>query len=306
MNIKILIKFIIFVAIFYVLLAYNVFHLWEKLVPNTKDYLDVNIPHKNQDLEQQYMNNDSRIKEQTGHFAAGNPNDLASLCDSIHICDKIVFNGNFLDTEKYIYTKIIDKIITFIDTNSNQNGKIEDVIGTIEVNKDTGKRRWYATHDSIVFNLGAVQSNKEFIELETHEMGHITDLGYIQWTADKKNKIFTEFGNTVFSIDDNSLLFYGLSRDSETIRKAQAKGKDFCSEYGMTDPFEDFAECFNLYINHNSLFTQIARTNTVLRKKYNYIASIFNGQYISSTTKDLTLIKNNINRRPRDTTKITN
>ena len=74
----------------------------------------------------------------------------------------------------------------------------------------------------------------------------------------------------------------------------------------MSDPFEDFAECFNLYTNHNSLFRQIAKTNTTLKKKYNFIASIFDGQYISSNSKELSLTKTNTTRRPRDTTKINN
>lgn len=72
----------------------------------------------------------------------------------------------------------------------------------------------------------------------------------------------------------------------------------------MSDPFEDFAECFNLYINHNVLFRQIAKSNTILKKKYNIIASLFAGKYLGANTKDLALIKNNNTRRPRDTTKI--
>ena len=74
----------------------------------------------------------------------------------------------------------------------------------------------------------------------------------------------------------------------------------------MTDPFEDFAECFNLYTNHNSLFKQIAKTNSLLKKKYNIIASVFDGQYINTNTQDLTLIATDTTRRPRDTTKLTN
>jgi len=300
------IKFIILVAIFYALLAFNVFHLWEKLVPSTKDYLNTNVPTGSQDLEQNYMNSDIVPKAQTGHFAASNINDLASLCASISICDKIHFNGNFTDTEKYGYIKVIDKIIAFIDTNSPQIQKMEQVLSDIEVNKENGNRRWYATHDTIIFNLWAVQSQKEFIELSTHEMGHITDLGYIQWTSSKKDKNYTEFGKAVFAIDDISLSFYKLSRNNETIRKAEAKKKDFCSGYGMSDPFEDFAECFNLYINHNIFFRQVSKTDAVMRNKYNFIASVFNGKYINSNIQDLTLIKADATRRPRDTTKLSN
>ena len=304
MKAKTVIKFIILVAIFYALLAFNVFHIGEKLVPTTKDYLEMNIPPQDKDLEENYLENEPMI--QTGHGAANNDNDLKSLCESINICNKIVFQWNFLDTEKYTYTKIISKVVQFIDDNGNQNNNIKDVINTIEVSKENGDRRGYATRDSIIFNIWSVKSNKEFIELTTHEMGHITDLGYIQWISSQKDKKYTEFGKVVFATDDLSLSFYKLSRDSETIRKAEAKKKDFCSGYGMSDPFEDFAECFNLYTNHNSFFKQIGKVNTVLKKKYNFIASIFNGQYINTNNKDLLQIKDNPTRRPRDTTKLVN
>lgn len=303
-KIIILIKFTVAAVVFYLLLAFNVFHLWEKLVPSTKNYLEVNIPTHDQDLEENYLEIDATTQEQTGHFAADIKATLESLCESIDICDKIDFNWRFTDTEKYTYIKIINKIVQFIDDNSDENKQMENVISTIKINKENGNRRGYATRDSIIFNLWSVQSKKEFIELSTHEMWHITDLGYIQWSASKKDKNYTEFGKVVFKIDDLSLSFYKISRNNETIRKAEAKKKDFCSGYGMSDPFEDFSECFNLYTNHNNFFREIAKTNTILKKKYNFIAGIFNAQYISSNSQDLTLIKTNSTRRPRDTTKL--
>ncbi len=301
-----LIKFIAITTVFYLLLVFNVFHVWEKLLPNTKDYVEINTPQSNTDLEQSYLEESGNIQPQTWHFAANSQKNLDNLCASINICDKIQFNGNFVATEKYSYIKIIDKILQFIDTNSNEDKQIEDVITNIEINKGNWERRWYADRTSIVFNLWSVQSRKEFIELSTHEIGHITDLWYIQWSSSEKDKNYTEFNKIKFAIDDLSLSFYKLSRDKETIRKATAKQKDFCSGYGMSDPFEDFAECFNLYTNHNSFFKQIAKTNTVMKKKYNFIASIFDGKYISTNSQDLTLIKNNTTRRPRDTTKLVN
>jgi hypothetical protein len=74
----------------------------------------------------------------------------------------------------------------------------------------------------------------------------------------------------------------------------------------MSDPFEDFAECFNLYTHHNSFFKQAAKGNTVLKKKYNFIAGIFSGKYISTNNGDLAFIESNSTRRPRDTTKLSN
>jgi len=303
MNTKTIVKFIIATTVFYLFLAGNIFHIGDLLSPKNKDYVDNNIAQEEWTLEEIYFEN-STYKATTGHFSANETTDIADICDSTNICDKIQFNGQFTDTEKYSYIKIINKITNFIDENSNEETPINEVIDIIEISKEHGNRRGYATRNTIIFNIWSVQSKKEFIELSTHEIGHITDLGYIQWSASKKDKNFTEFGHVVFAINDLSLLFYKLSRNNETIRKSTTKKKDFCSWYGMSDPFEDFAECFNLYTNHNSFFRQIAKTNPILKKKYNHIANIFEGEYISSNSQDLKLIKTNSTRRPRDTTKL--
>lgn len=293
-------------AICYALLAFNVFHVGEKLIPNTKEYIDMPTIQDDKDIEQRYLEEELTIQEETWHFAANTQRNIDNLCAKIDICEKITFNGDYTDIDRYLYIKIIDKIFTFIDTNGKENKPIKKVINDIQMNKEYGKRRWYATRDSIVFNVWSLKSKTEFIELSTHEIGHITDLWYIQWSSLKKDRDFTEFGKVVFATNDFSLSFYKISRDKEKIRKAEAKKKDFCSGYGMSDPFEDFAECFNLYINHNSFFREIAKNNSTLRKKYNSIASIFNGKYISSNTQDLIFVKDNSTRRPRDTTKLTN
>jgi hypothetical protein len=49
----------------------------------------------------------------------------------------------------------------------------------------------------------------------------------------------------------------------------------------MSDPFEDLAECFNLYTHHNNLFKKFALSNKIMKKKYNFIAALFAGIYIS-------------------------
>ncbi len=305
-KIIILMKFIIITALFYALLAFNIFHLGDIVVPSSKNYLQVNIPQQDQDLEQNYLNMDIPPQVNAGiHWAAPTAN-IDNLCASMNICDKITFNGIYTNTSRYTYLKIITKIIQFIDTNGNKNKKMEKVLQNIQINNDNGNRRWYATHNNIIFNLWSVQSNTEFINLTSHEMGHITDLGYLEWKDFQKDPTYTEFWKAVFAIDDLSLKFYRLSRDNETIRKAVAKKKDFCSGYGMSDPFEDFAECFNLYINHNAFFKWAAKTDTVLKNKYNFIAAMFKGQYISSNSWDTKLLKPDTTRRARDTTKLSN
>lgn len=93
----------------------------------------------------------------------------------------------------------------------------------------------------------------------THEFGHIVDLGVLNGISKIQNGNYTEFGKVKFAIDDPSLEYYKYSRTSESIRNQSAKKKDFCSGYGMTNPFEDFAECHNLYLNNKQLFRSMAR-----------------------------------------------
>lgn len=153
MKVNQAVKFIILTAIFYALLAFNVFHIGEKLVPETKDYTEIYLPEEEQIPEDISLEIDNTIQEETGHFAGSSTANLASMCKRIPICDKIQFQGSFSSTEKYTYTKHIIRIIQFIDDNNNSNKDIKDVIDTIEISKENGKRRGYATWDSIIFNI---------------------------------------------------------------------------------------------------------------------------------------------------------
>jgi hypothetical protein len=130
-----------------------------------------------------------------------------------------------------------------------------------------------------VINSNNIQDD-EYIQVLTHELWHIIDLWIIEWSTQIKNSIFTEFDKQVFSINDISLLYYALSRESEKTRKEEVKKEDFCTIYAMSNPFEDFAECINLYLHHNNYFNTIKKSSTILDKKYNFIAQIFNDNYI--------------------------
>ncbi|MDR0283163.1 MAG: hypothetical protein LBI53_08010 [Candidatus Peribacteria bacterium] len=51
----------------------------------------------------------------------------------------------------------------------------------------------------------------------------------------------------------------------------------------MSDPFEDFAECHNLYLNHNDLFQFFAKRNTNMKSKYNFFANLYGGYYVMNS-----------------------
>jgi hypothetical protein len=44
-----------------------------------------------------------------------------------------------------------------------------------------------------LINAGSIKSNKEFLNVLTHELGHIIDLGVLKGQSYKKDKRYTEF-----------------------------------------------------------------------------------------------------------------
>ncbi len=64
-RIIIIIKLLVLTIVFYALLALNVFHLGDILVPSSKDYLKTDISPESQDLEQNYLEEIRRIQGNT-------------------------------------------------------------------------------------------------------------------------------------------------------------------------------------------------------------------------------------------------
>ncbi len=178
-----------------------------------------------------------------------------------------------------------------------------DALHGIHIKNDPDASRWYANHNHIVINY-ANMSVGEYREVLTHEIWHIIDLWKLQWKKRTYNTQYTEFNKIKFAIDDPSLEFYALSWDSETIRKPWSNKNEFCGLYALKNPFEDIAECINLYLNHNNYFQSIAQHNTILQKKYDIISQWFDPP---TTTRATTPIyRRSPTHRYRDTTKITN
>lgn len=243
------------------------------------------------------------IESSTWHESAIEP-QKPNICDkNPELCKKVVFIGNFSNTDKDLYLAKKSIIISFIETQNTENKKFLPVLQRIKIN-DIGGKRWYATRNTVVLNIGDMTWKDEFYQVSTHELWHIVDLGFLQGINKQKDKQYTEFKKAVFWIDDPSILFYKLSRENESIRKAWAKKQNFCSIYWMSDPFEDFAECFNLYVNHNKLFKFLGQKDKILGQKYNFLANVFDGKYIQWNTWSIVAFKDISNERVWDTTKI--
>jgi hypothetical protein len=68
----------------------------------------------------------------------------------------------------------------------------------------------------------------------------------------------------------------------------------------MSNPFEDFAECHNLYLNNAYLFRQMAQESNIMKNKYNFFANLFGNAKLQDNEAKLLYAQ----RRPRDTTVI--
>jgi hypothetical protein len=219
------------------------------------------------------------------------------------ICDMIVYTDDPSLVNKTRYLAIMIYIINHIDQYLYTDKKIINSIDTITIHINNLGRRGMAWNRTIVFNMWKIKSNKEFIWVVIHELNHIVDLNVLEWTLNKLNNDYTEFWEKRFAIDDHSLNFYKISWKNEKTMRPWIWFKDFVSWYSLTDPFEDFAESANLYLNHYNLFLSMARSNTLLAKKFKYMHDLYKSKMIAKW-KILQQFENDLERRTRDTTTI--
>lgn len=228
-----------------------------------------------------------------------------SIClANMSFCTKIKFQWDFSYKDKYMYLATSIYVLNHINDNAKFGKDIKKQLKKITINNEVWSRRWFANWETVTINLWIVSSYVEFLELLTHEMWHIVDLGIIRGFSNQRSTIYTEFNRSVLEIDDPSIDFYKLSWQSENVRNPQAVKEDFCSGYGMTNPFEDIAECHNLYLNHNAIFKKRAKNNEIMKKKYNFLANFYGGVYLFDSSKDLEKFSNGSSIRPWDTTRM--
>lgn len=126
--------------------------------------------------------------------------------------------------------------------------------------------------ESTIIIIGTVPDN-EFRALLVHECGHVTDLGGLRGSPVAPTSSFYD-GNTPIYQNDPSLAFYQISWLTPNIYQPNSKESDFVSGYATTDPFEDFAETFAFYALQKTEFQRLARTNPVLKAKYDFMEQV--------------------------------
>ena len=258
---------------FYLALTLNVELIWEKDDVNQFDYLEA----------ERMVDNEIAFQdvEDSGHWSS---TVFSKICTKYNdVCKKVSRWWTFTDENKSIKIAYVAFLLKNLDANIKRWDIPSKALMAMLINEKKWSRRWSANRDTITINAWWISYDNEFYQVVSHEMGHIIDLWWLQWRSGKKSKVFTEFNKEVFSIDDPSIEYYKYSWSSEKVRKSWMTREDFCSWYWMSDPFEDFAECHNLYLNHHDYFYHIALANPTVEKKYNFFSNLYGWKYINNS-----------------------
>ncbi len=254
----------------YLALTIKVWLTWESDEVTQYDYLQAE--------ESEYI---ADIDEVEDHWVSSS---FSRICSQYNkICNKINRSGTFADNDKTHKFLYIAYLLKKLDENATRWKNPSEALLKMLINEKNWSRRGSANRTTITINLWWMKYDNEFFQVISHEMWHIVDLGWLQWTSRSKSQNFTEFNKAVFAIDDPSLEYYKYSRASETVRKSWMTREDFCSWYGMSDPFEDFAECHNLYLNHHDYFRKLAMNNSTVKNKYNFMSNLYGWKYINDS-----------------------
>ncbi len=137
---------------------------------------------------------------------------------------------------------------------------------------------------SLIILRAVDMDETEFYGVLIHEIGHSVDLGHLNETEKKKISEFDDGKKPVYETDP-SLDFYRISWTDEKTRKRDVSNMDFVSGYALSDPFEDFAECYVYYVLHNKEFKSKTQTSAKLLQKYNFFKEkVFDGKEFDTGT----------------------
>ena len=231
-------------------------------------------------------------------------NQKVTTCAQLKICDKVKFSEWYSDSKKAAYYSNIIDVIDSLQRWMSRKTMISDSLYSLTLSNSIGDRRWWGWSKTIIINTKDISNMQEFREILTHELWHIIDLGAIVWSSKQYDKQFTLWGQSIFGIDDTSLDFYRISWTDISTRKADATYLDFVWWYAMSNPYEDFAESFNMYIRHNDVFRAMALSSQKLQKKYNFIKSIVWDTILWTDWQNVGILNANAKRRPWDSTRM--
>lgn len=123
---------------------------------------------------------------------------------------------------------------------------------------------------------------KEFIGVFMHEAGHVIDIAYHQGTISAKESAFRD-GAIPLYLNDPSIEFYNDNWLDDRTQKPNVPSLNFVTGYAASDPFEEFAESYHVFVLQGEAFRTVAGKNAVLKKHYDFIAGrLYDGRDFES------------------------
>lgn len=142
-------------------------------------------------------------------------------------------------------------------------------IDRLSLKLDPLAHRGLGGNGKIVLRCGGM-SDEEFVAVFIHEIGHLVDTTLL--AGDKVSEKTDYYdGKTPVYRNDSSVQFYNISWGKALLPQDH---EDFCSGYGSTDYFEDFAECYTMYVLHGNRFRSLNKTNERLHEKYEFLKNV--------------------------------
>jgi hypothetical protein len=225
-------------------------------------------------------------------------------CASISMCNKLTFSPEISQTRKARYTADVFSILKQITSHTSQLTPISQGLFSVKITDEIGDRRGRGGSQTIQINTKSMQQRQEFKEIFTHELGHIMDLGILVWSGNTLDTTFTLNGKPQFTTTDISLQFYSISRLDSSTRSSDAGYTDFVGWYAMTSPYEDFAESWNMFLRHNTVFKAMSKDSEQLTTKYRFFEKILSWFSFANDIQNAKKVLSQPSRRPRDTSTI--
>ncbi len=140
---------------------------------------------------------------------------------------------------------------------------------------DPTMRRGLAGGNTLIIRCVNI-SEKELVAVLVHEVGHVIDTGLLHASSSDQKTSFADRGQTVYSTDP-SVRLYSVSWEDN--RSFTGSNHDVVSGYSLSNPYEEFAETYALYVLHGRLFKFYAGNNTALDEKYRFMkTTVFDGK----------------------------
>lgn len=139
-----------------------------------------------------------------------------------------------------------------------------------------GAHRGYGGTNKILLRCMDM-SDEEFVAVLVHEMGHVVDTGLFEGKPSAGESGFVD-GEVPIYKDDESLEYYEISWSDENDMRGDSERLDFVSGYGMSNPYEDFAEAYAMYVLNGEGFREFAESDNEIKAKYLFMREVvFNG-----------------------------